>query len=102
MEETGLELNSLLEENKLTGVPILVFANKQDLVTASSADEVGRYDEWYDESSSSIDMRRLQRRSIYTLFVIGNGRFNLAPQSQAMVCKKEWSGPVDLENKVKR
>jgi len=32
--ETGTELNLLLEEEKLAGVPILVFANKQDLLTA--------------------------------------------------------------------
>lgn len=38
--ETGLELNHLLGENKLAGVSLLVFANKQDLVTALPADEV--------------------------------------------------------------
>ncbi len=32
-EETGLELQDLLSEEKLVGVPILVFANKQDLVS---------------------------------------------------------------------
>lgn len=40
MEETGIELNSLMEENKLAAVPILVFANKQDLVHAMPADEI--------------------------------------------------------------
>jgi len=34
MEESGEELSGLLEEQKLSGVPILIFANKQDLVSA--------------------------------------------------------------------
>jgi ADP-ribosylation factor-like protein 3 len=33
-------LSSLLEEAKLAGVPLLVFANKQDLINALPADEV--------------------------------------------------------------
>ncbi len=40
MLETGAELAQLLEENKLAGVPVLVFANKQDLATAMPHDEV--------------------------------------------------------------
>ena len=40
IEETGLELADLLEEDKLSGVPVLVLATKQDLVTALSPDEV--------------------------------------------------------------
>ena len=43
MEETGLELSSLLQEDKLAGVPILVFANKQDLLNSLSAKEVTYY-----------------------------------------------------------
>eukprot|EP00741_Cyanophora_paradoxa_P023250 tig00000254_g22457.t1 len=40
IEETGVELNQLLEEDKLAGVPLLIFANKQDLLNAMSADEI--------------------------------------------------------------
>uniref|UniRef100_A0A8C7YV90 ADP-ribosylation factor-like protein 3 n=1 Tax=Oryzias sinensis TaxID=183150 RepID=A0A8C7YV90_9TELE len=36
-DETSLELADLLEEEKLAGVPLLIFANKQDLMTASPA-----------------------------------------------------------------
>ncbi|XP_069016650.1 ADP-ribosylation factor-like protein 3 [Embiotoca jacksoni] len=39
-EETGLELAELLEEEKLASVPLLIFANKQDLMTASPASEL--------------------------------------------------------------
>ncbi|KAL3870482.1 hypothetical protein ACJMK2_038537 [Sinanodonta woodiana] len=39
-EETGMELNELLEEEKLHGVPLVVFANKQDLATAAPASEI--------------------------------------------------------------
>lgn len=40
MKETGDELNQLLKEEKLEGVPLLVFANKQDLLNALSVDEI--------------------------------------------------------------
>jgi len=40
IEETGIEFNTLLEENKLAGVPVLVFANKQDLPNALPASEI--------------------------------------------------------------
>jgi ADP-ribosylation factor-like protein 3 len=39
-EEAGLELNELLEESKLANVPVLIFANKQDLINAQSAAEL--------------------------------------------------------------
>ncbi|THD28485.1 GTP-binding ADP-ribosylation factor [Fasciola gigantica] len=39
-EETGEELSELLAEDKLVGVPFIVFANKQDLLTAESADKI--------------------------------------------------------------
>lgn len=38
--ETSVELNELLSEEKLFGVPILVYANKQDLINAVSASEL--------------------------------------------------------------
>ncbi|EGF79960.1 hypothetical protein BATDEDRAFT_89151 [Batrachochytrium dendrobatidis JAM81] len=40
LEETGTELANLLTEAKLQGVPLLVFANKQDLMNALSGDEI--------------------------------------------------------------
>ncbi|XP_051956523.1 ADP-ribosylation factor-like protein 3 [Xyrauchen texanus] len=39
-EETGLELSELIDEENLNGVPLLIFANKQDLATASPASEI--------------------------------------------------------------
>ncbi|XP_062506920.1 ADP-ribosylation factor-like protein 3 isoform X1 [Corticium candelabrum] len=39
-EETGEELAHLLEDEKLQGVPLLVFANKQDLFSAAPASEI--------------------------------------------------------------
>ena len=40
MDETGEELSQLLEEDTLAGVPLLVFANKNDLLTAQEASNV--------------------------------------------------------------
>ena len=34
------ELAELLDEEKLNGVPVLIFANKQDLLTAAPASEI--------------------------------------------------------------
>lgn len=39
-EEAGLQLSELLEEEKLQGTSVLVFANKQDLMNAARADEI--------------------------------------------------------------
>ncbi|XP_044523169.1 ADP-ribosylation factor-like protein 3 [Gracilinanus agilis] len=39
-EETGQELAELLDEEKLSGVPVLIFAYKQDLLTAAPASEI--------------------------------------------------------------
>eukprot|EP00408_Alexandrium_pacificum_P054003 CAMPEP_0171238232 /NCGR_PEP_ID=MMETSP0790-20130122/43368_1 /TAXON_ID=2925 /ORGANISM="Alexandrium catenella, Strain OF101" /LENGTH=176 /DNA_ID=CAMNT_0011704593 /DNA_START=30 /DNA_END=557 /DNA_ORIENTATION=+ len=40
LEESGGELRELLAEDKLGGIPLLVFANKQDLLQATPADEI--------------------------------------------------------------
>lgn len=40
MEETGMELQALLADEKLSGVSLLVFANKMDLATALPPNEV--------------------------------------------------------------
>lgn len=37
---SGIELHALLEESKLLNVPVLVFANKQDMASALPADEI--------------------------------------------------------------
>jgi len=39
-EETGVELGELLEEEKLAGVPVIIFANKQDLFNAAPAADI--------------------------------------------------------------
>lgn len=39
-EETSVEMNELLGEEKLAGVPLLIYANKQDLITAVPAGEL--------------------------------------------------------------
>jgi len=43
LEESSTELKELLAEEKLNGVPLLVFANKQDLLQASPADEIAEH-----------------------------------------------------------
>ena len=40
LEEAGEELAELLEEEKMEGKPLLVLANKQDLITALSPEEI--------------------------------------------------------------
>ena len=68
LEETGVELGSLLEEAKMAGVPILVFANKQDLLNAIAASEVStalnlhtiRDRQWHIQSCSAKTGEGLQ------------------------------------------
>ena len=40
MDECAGELAGLLEDDKLAGVPLLIYANKQDLVNALDGDEI--------------------------------------------------------------
>ena len=40
VEETGVEMNELIENEKLSTVPILILANKQDLPNSLSAKDV--------------------------------------------------------------
>ena len=40
IDEAGFELDEILSEEKLATVPLLVFANKSDLLQAKSADEI--------------------------------------------------------------
>lgn len=40
LEETGIELEQLIAEEKLSCVPMIVFANKQDLLNSLPVDEI--------------------------------------------------------------
>uniref|UniRef100_A0A3Q4B536 ADP-ribosylation factor-like protein 3 n=1 Tax=Mola mola TaxID=94237 RepID=A0A3Q4B536_MOLML len=67
-EETSLELTELLEEEELVGVPLLIFANKQDLVTAMPASELAeslnlhtiRDRMWQVQACSAVTVEGLQ------------------------------------------
>uniref|UniRef100_A0A8C2HT05 ADP-ribosylation factor-like protein 3 n=1 Tax=Cyprinus carpio TaxID=7962 RepID=A0A8C2HT05_CYPCA len=67
-EETGLELSELIDEENLKGVPLLIFANKQDLATASPANEIAeglnlhtyRDREWQIQACSAISGEGVQ------------------------------------------
>ncbi|KAK5969351.1 hypothetical protein GCK32_013516, partial [Trichostrongylus colubriformis] len=41
-DETSVELMELLDEEKLSRVPVLIFANKQDLVSSAPASEISK------------------------------------------------------------
>jgi len=55
IEETGIELGQLLEEEKLADVPVLIFSNKQDLMNAMSPEEV----------ADGLNLTSLPRERIY-------------------------------------
>ena len=42
IEETGIELQQLMDEERLANVPLLVMANKQDLISALSPAEISK------------------------------------------------------------
>merc|ERR1711982_67050 len=43
LEESGKELKELLAEDKLASIPLLIFANKQDLLQAKSAEDIAEF-----------------------------------------------------------
>merc|ERR1711948_174635 len=53
LEESGQELKELLAEDKLAAIPLLVFANKQDLLQATPADEI----------SATLDLGKISDRT---------------------------------------
>ncbi|MGH0117171.1 UNVERIFIED_CONTAM: hypothetical protein FKN15_029584 [Acipenser sinensis] len=67
-EETGQELSDLIEEDNLKAVPVLIFANKQDLVTAAPASEIAeglnlhtyRDREWQIQACAALSGEGLQ------------------------------------------
>ena len=68
-------MNSLLEEDKLAGVPLLVFANKQDLMNAMAAKELAealmlhniRDREWYIQGASAKNGKGLSEGITWVL-----------------------------------
>ncbi|KAK4821180.1 hypothetical protein QYF61_014667 [Mycteria americana] len=78
-EETGQELAELLDEEKLSGVPVLIFANKQDLLTAAPASEIAeglnlhtiRDRVWQIQSCSALSGEGVQRRYKFS-YVVAN------------------------------
>lgn len=67
-EETGLELAELIDDENLKGVPVLIYANKQDLVAASPASEIAeglnlhtfRDRQWQIQACSAVSGEGLQ------------------------------------------
>eukprot|EP01041_Mallomonas_annulata_P001826 gene1826-3537_t len=57
IEETSIELQQLLDEERLTGVPVLLFANKQDLLNALTPNEI----------TAALDMDGLRDRTWHIL-----------------------------------
>lgn len=65
------ELSELIDEENLKGVPVLIFANKQDLATASPASEIAeglnlhtyRDREWQIQACSAMSGEGVQVRN---------------------------------------
>lgn len=66
LEESGEELLSLLEEEKLAGIPLLVFANKQDLLNALPASEVHALccigTKFYHQIAQTLELHKIRDR----------------------------------------
>lgn len=73
LEETGQELSELLLEEKLKGVPLLVYANKQDLGQAVTAAEIAeglglhniKDRDWQIQSCIAIDGKGVKVNQLY-------------------------------------
>lgn len=71
------ELSDLTDEENLKGVPLLIFANKQDLATASPASEIAeglnlhtyRDREWQIQACSAVSGEGVQVRPDFDLLI---------------------------------
>lgn len=90
IEETGIELTSLLEEEELAGIPLLVLANKQDLLNAMPAKEVGERRRFCTPSCLILNYR-LPRRCCSTRCGTDNGRSKAVQRRPATDCR--WASP---------
>lgn len=78
VDETGFELNELLNDDKLNGVPVLVYANKQDLALAAQASEIAqelnlhliRDRPWQIQACSGIRGEGIKVIIVFLLYVI--------------------------------
>merc|ERR1712110_1134256 len=72
LEESGQELRELLAEDKLGGLPVLIFANKQDL----------------------LQCRQTRSRTVSTCrpSLTASGPSKRAAPRTAPACKRAWSG----------
>jgi len=62
LEESGSELNELLQEDKLANVPLLIFANKQDLLQALPADEIAEELSLHNIRDRTLRVRKMHMR----------------------------------------
>jgi len=82
LEETGSELNDLLTQDKLSGVPVLIFSNKQDLLNSMPADEIAeklsltniRDRQWQIQACSAKTGEGLQEGMEWTLQFQGRSK----------------------------
>eukprot|EP01006_Ploeotia_vitrea_P017887 TRINITY_DN49119_c0_g1_i1.p1 TRINITY_DN49119_c0_g1~~TRINITY_DN49119_c0_g1_i1.p1 ORF type:complete len:181 (-),score=88.45 TRINITY_DN49119_c0_g1_i1:85-627(-) len=82
VEETGIELNLLLEEEKLMAVPLLIFANKQDLLNAMAPKELSevlllhniRNRRWYIQACSAKTGKGLEKGIKWVLQSMKNNK----------------------------
>ena len=78
------ELNELLEESKLSGVPLLVYANKQDLMNSASAAEVSeglnlngiRDRVWQIQPCSATEQEGVRVSNNPIFYLVGGRRLN--------------------------
>ena len=96
MFETGLELATILKDPKLDGIPLLIMANKQDLVTAMAADEITlelelhsiRNRNWHIQNSSAIEDFGIDEGLKWMVQA-------LTPQSKEQIAEAIWGDYID-------
>ena len=104
MEETGVELNQLLEQELLFGVPLLIFANKQDLMSALAPDEISeglnlhtmRERQWQIQACSARTGEGLQEGMEWLVGMINKKSQNARSEAKVSV----WTYDL-IQNKAK-
>lgn len=116
------ELFELLEEEKLAAVPLLIFANKQDLATATPTSELVeclhlhtiRDRMWQLQACSAVTAQGLQVNTVHTVCTherrglgqlelqggLGDHLNDSQHQANMWLCISDWSVWVNLEAAV--
>jgi len=101
VEESGFELATMLHEKELMGVPVLILANKQDLVTSERPDQLSkllRLTDITDRKWGLYGNRKRGDHEIDCLYLFRNFRKNWPRLSDCLWMVNQYSEKTIIED----